>query len=300
MIEEVQISQDELAGPLLQISCLGQKAALSQLDVQAAQGFCGVEVSMLSEPLDTELAGRLLEFCGAVPSGGACLSIVHTDLGSGTDCEQRIFDLSNERKQRETEKVWAEKLKRDSSKEKDFSAAADKRRKGQAGIDSAIERLGVIDTDLFELDKAKLQTPWYLLFSRMQAVNVNSLRKLDLSNCGLPAIGLGMLTNIMLELETRAEGAKISWLILDGNELADVGMGVLASFLRLSRHIEILQVRNVGITEQGVSELAAGIVTNRTLRLLDVRSNGLVEMDAARCAISGVQRFNSTAQILLS
>merc|ERR1719235_2059834 len=150
-----------------------------------------------------------------------------------------------------------------------------------------------------ELHKVKERTPWYALFSQMQAVNRNPIGHLDLSNCGLHATGLSMLTSIMLELENRAEGAKISWLILDGNELSDIGMGVLASFLRLSKHIEVLQVRNVGITEQGVSELVAGIVTNKSLRLLDVRANGLVEMDAARSAISGVQRFNKTAEILL-
>jgi len=298
-VTALKMIQEELAGPLLQLSGLGCKGALSHLDGEAAQDFSGVAVSLLSDDLDTELAGRLLDFCAAGPVGGACLSIVHTDLGSGTDCEQRIFELTHERRARENEKVWAEKLKRDSSKEKDFSAAAEKRRKGQAGIESAAERLAAIDADLAELEKVKLQTPWYLLFSRMQAVNRNAVRQLDLSNCGLHTTGLGMLTLIMLELETRAEGAKISWLILDGNELADIGMGVLASFLRMTKYLEVLQVRNVGVTEQGVSELVAGIVTNRSLRLLDVRSNGLVETDAARAAISGVQHFNKTAEILL-
>lgn len=299
MIEDVSLNQEELAGPLLQLSCLGLDGVLSQLNGKASQDFGGVAVSMFGDELDTEIVGRLLDFCSGV-KGGSCLSISHTDLGSGTDCEQRLFDLTNERRLRESEKVWAEKVKRDSSKEKDFAAAAAKRRKGQEGIDSAAERLAAIDADLTELEKVKVQTSWYLLFSRMQAINRNAVRQLDLSNCGLHATGLNMLTSIMLELENRAEGAKISWLILDGNELSDIGMGVLASFLRLSKHIEVLQVRNVGITEQGVSELAAGIVTNKSLRLLDVRSNGLVEMDAARSAISGVQRFNKTAEILLS
>jgi len=299
MIEHVS-AKEEVARPLLRLSCLDRKEALTCLDVQAAQGFQGAEVSMLSDELDSELAGRLLDFCAAVPAGGANLSIMHTDLGSGTDCEQRIFELTKERSVRESEKAFAEKTKRDSSKEKDFAGAAAKRRKGEEGIVSAVERLAAIDADLAELERVKEQTPWYLLFSRIRAANRNSICKLDLSNCGLHATGLGLLTNIMLELETRAEGAKITWLILDGNELADIGMGVLASFLRLSKYIEVLQVRNVGIAEQGVSELVAGIVTNRSLRLLDVRANGLCETDAANCAIKGVQRFNSTVQILLT
>lgn len=300
MIEYVGDNQEALAGPMVQLSRLSQPDALRRLDVKEAPRLCGVEVSMLSDDLDVELARGLLDFCAAVPSGGACLSITHTDLGSGTDCEQRLFELNAERHVRESEKVWAEKIKRESSKEKDFAAAAAKRRKGQEGIDSAVERLSVIDADLVELEKQKMQTSWYALFSQIQATNVNSLRELDLSNCGLHATGLGFLTQIMLELENRAEGVKISWLILDGNELTDSGMGVLTSFLRLSKAIEGLQVRNVGITEQGVSELVAGLVTNRSLRLLDVRSNGLCSVDAARSAISGVQRFNSTVQILLT
>jgi len=300
MIEYVGDNQEALAGPMLQLSRLSQPDALRRLDVKEAPRVRGVEVSMLSDDLDVELARGLLDFCAAVPSGGACLSITHTDLGSGTDCEQRLFELNAERHVRESEKVWAEKIKRESSKEKDFAAAAAKRRKGQEGIDSAVERLSVIDADLVELEKQKMQTSWYALFSQIQATNVNSLRELDLSNCGLHATGLGFLTQIMLELENRAEGVKISWLILDGNELTDSGMGVLTSFLRLSKAIEGLQVRNVGITEQGVSELVAGLVTNRSLRLLDVRSNGLCSVDAARSAISGVQRFNSTVQILLT
>lgn len=300
MIEYVGDCQDEAARPLLQLSRLTCGDALSRADSNKAQSYGGVEVSMLMDELDAQLAQGLLNFCAAVPSSAATLSITHSDLGSGTDCEQRIFELKAEGKVKENEKVWATKLKLDSSKEKDFAAAADKRRKGQAGIDSAVERICAIGAELAELEKHKLQTPWFLLFAQIQAKNINSIQHLDLSNCGLHATGLGFLTQIMSELENRAEGAKISWLVLDGNELADIGMGVLTSFLRLSKSLEGLQVRNVGITEQGVSELVAGLVTNRSLRLLDVRENGLCNLDAARCATSGVQRFNSAVQILLT
>lgn len=291
---------EALAGPLLQLSRLGRKEVLSRLDLKEAPNFRGVDVSMLTDDLDAELASSALEFCAAVSAGGACLSITHSDLGSGRDDEQRLFELTAERRVRESEKVWAEKLKRDSSKEKDFSAAAAKRRQGQEGIDTADARLADIDADLAELDKRKLQTPWYLLFCQIQSTPRNSIRELDLSNCGLHATGIGLLTQVLLDLENRAEGVKLSWLILDGNELGDIGMGVLASFLRLSKEIEGLQVRNVGVSEQGVSELVAGLVTNRSLKLLDVRSNGLVDVEAASIAISGVQRFNSSVQILLT
>jgi hypothetical protein len=300
MIEYVGGSQDHLAPALLRLSRMPYKDVFRQLDKKEGPNFSGVEVSMLDDDLDSDLALALLDFCAGAPTGSACLSITHTDLGSGTDCEQRLFDLAAERKRRESEKIWAEKVKRDSSKEKDFSAAAEKRRKGEEGINSAVERLATIDAELVELEKQKLKTAWYLLFSQIQGTDFNAIRELDLSNCGLHATGLAFLTSVLLELENRAEGVKVSWLTLDGNELADQGMSVLATFLRLSKSIEGLQVRNVGITEQGVSELVAGLVTNRSLEVLDVRSNGLCALDAAKSAISGVQRFNSHVQILLT
>lgn len=300
MIEYVGDAQEKTAAPMLELSHLTCKEVLNRLNSKNAPSYSGVEVAMLGDDLDIDMARALLDFCAGVPARAACLSITHSDLGSGTECEQRLFELAAERKIRESEKSWAEKVKRDSSKEKDFAAAAEKRRKGQAGIDAANERLTAIDADLDELEKQKLQTPWYALFSEMQATNFSAVRELDLSNCGLHATGLSFLTSAMLDFENRAEGERISWLTLDGNELSDQGMGVLASFLRLSKSIEGLQVRNVGITEQGVSELVAGLVTNRSLRLLDVRNNGLCAIDAARSAISGVQRFNSNVQILLT
>jgi len=303
MIEYVgdsQDIQDDGSRILLSLSGLECKDVLPRLVSEQASCFGGVEVSMLDDGLDTALVNGLLDFCAAGPAGGACLSITHSDLGSGTDCEQRLLELTAERRVRESEKVWAEKTKRDSSKEKDFSVAAGKRRKGQEGIDSAVERLNAIDAELGDLEKQKLKTSWYALFSQMQARHFNAIRELNLSDCGLHATGLAFLTKILLELENRAEGAKVSWLVLDGNDLSDAGMGVLASFLRLSKELEGLQVRNVGITEQGVSELVAGLVTNRSLRLLDVRSNGLCELGAAKSAISGVQRFNSAVRILLT
>lgn len=300
MIEYVGDSQDQPEVPVLQLARLSCDDALKKLKSKEAPHFSGVELSMLNDDLDIDLAQGLLEFCAGGPASAARLSIMHTDLGSGTDCEQRLFQLNAERKVREGEKAFAEKTKRDSSKEKDFSAAAAKRRSGQEGIDAAVERLAAIDAELVELEQQKLLTPWYALFSQIQDTNINAIRELDLSNCGLHATGLSFLTSVMLDLENRAEGVRISWLTLDGNELTDTGMGVLASFLRLSRDIEGLQVRNVGITEQGVSELVAGLVTNRSLRLLDVRGNGLCAMDAARSAIAGVRRFNSNVQILLT
>jgi len=299
MIEYVGEEHNGNSPPILQLSHLGSPEIRNRLDIEDTSSYSGIRISMLKGSISEEVAAAVLQFCAGGSTSGACLSLMHCDLGSGTDCEQRMFDLSNERRVRESEKVWAEKLKRDSSKEKEFAVAAEKKRKGQAGIDSAVERLSVMNTQLADLEELKLQTSWYTLFNQLQATSCNSIRKLELSNCDLHATGLGMLTQVLLDLEHRAEGEKVSWLTLDGNDLADIGMGVLASFLRLSKEIEVLQVRNVGITEQGVSELVAGLASNRSLRLLDMRSNGLCNTDTAKAAISGVQRFNKVTQILL-
>jgi hypothetical protein len=300
MIEYVGSEKEGSSQPVFQLSSLEGKEILNRLELEEASNFGGVMISMLSGGIDVELAAGLLQFCSFGQAGGACLSLMHSDLGSGTDCEQRLFDLTNERRIREGEKVFAEKVKRDSSKEKDFAAAAEKRRNGQAGIDAAVERLSAIDLELADLEKQKVKTSWYIIFDQLQATSCNFICKLELCNCDLHATGLGLLTQVLLDLEHRSEGEKMTWLSLDGNDLTDAGMGILASFLRLSKTIEVLQVRNVGITEHGVSELVAGLVSNRSLRLLDVRSNGLCDTETAKAAIAGVQRFNTVAQILLT
>merc|ERR1712232_326470 len=107
--------------------------------------------------------------------------------------------------------------KSNSSKEKDFAAAAQKRRQGQAGIDAAVERLTAIDADLAILEKQKLLTPWYLLFNEMKITSCNPLTQLDFTGCGLHATGLASLTSALLDLEHRFEGQKVSSLTLDGN-----------------------------------------------------------------------------------
>jgi len=304
MIEYVGAHAEEATGsqpPVLRLQMMASEEAAARLEIESeeANRYGGVDLSMLRGGLDATLAERLIAFFSGI-SGGGSLSVAHSDLGSGSDCEHRLFLLTAERKIRESEKTHSEKVKRESSKEKDFAAAAAKRRKGQEGIETATERLMEIDAELADLEKVKEQTSWYLLISQMQANNINAISQLNLSDCGLHATGLGFLTQVLLELEHRAEGRKVSWLTLDGNELQDMSMGVLASYLRLSKEVEVLQLRNVGITENGVCELVAGLVTNRSLRLLDIRDNGLCALDQARVAVSGVQRFNSTVQVLLS
>jgi hypothetical protein len=272
----------------------------NRLDIEEPSQFSGIEVSLMCDDVDTDMAKAFLRFSAGIPAPGASLCLRHCDLGSGTNCEQKIFELTAERVVRESEKAFAEKVKRDSSKEKDFAQAAAKRRQGQAGMDTATERLTSIDAELACFEEQKLLTPWYLLFNEIKATSNNPFRQLDFSGCGLHATGLGFLTATLLDFEHRFEGTKVSSLTFDGNDFTDIAMGVLSSYLKLSKEIEVLSLRNVGITEQGVSELVAGLVSNRSLKLLDLRSNGLVALETARAAISGVQRFNSYVHILLS
>merc|ERR1719183_3469251 len=97
--------------PILQLSHLGSPEIRNRLDIEDASSYSGVRISMLKDDISEEAAAALIQFCAVGSTSGACLSLAHCDLGSGTDCEQRIFDLSNERRVRESEKVWAEKLK---------------------------------------------------------------------------------------------------------------------------------------------------------------------------------------------
>lgn len=293
-------TQEQVSKPVLQLKRSTCEKSMQRLSEAEACKFGGAELTMMRGEFTKELVECLLTFCAAAaPAGGARLSLAHNDLGSGTECEQRLFELSAERRVRESEKAMAEKVKRDSSKEKDFSVAAGKRRQGQEGIDAANARLATIDEELADWQRRQVQTPWYILFTQLQVPTCNAIQHLNLANCGLHATALLLLTQVLLELEQRAEGTKVSWLVLDGNALGDMATGALASFLRLTSSLEALQLRSIGITEQGVSELVAGLVTNRSLKLLDVRSNGLCSLEAARAAVSGVQRFNKTVQVLL-
>lgn len=284
-----------------------REEALKALDTQQASNFGGgIDLSMLGFDVDDDLVKRALEFCGAAnraasqgSTAGVSLRLAHNDLGSGTDCEQRILQLRANREAKEREKTFYEQKKRDSSKQKDFSASANMRRQGEAGIATAIARLEEIDTELAELDARKVDFPWYVLLEALKKCNSNAITRLDLADCGLHATGVVMLTRILLDLEHRSDGVPVTHLVLDGNDLRDTSMGALASYLKLSSHMQALQLRNVGITDQGFSEVCAGLVGNKGLALLDLRDNGLCTPAVNKEVTVGIRRFNPKAEVLL-
>lgn len=286
------------AGFVLHLSRATHEQALSHFKRRDPREYSRLDLSLLSCNVDMELADALFEFCKALPVGVA-LRLAHNDLGSGTECEQHMFDLKAEREMRESEKAYHEQKKRDSSKEKEFSVSAGMRRRAEEGINVAKERLAAIDEELAELENQKMDAPWYALFSRFQAQEQNVVQHFDLSNCGLHATGLELLTNAILDIENRADCENISHLVLDGNDLGDIGMTSLATLLRLSSDMEVLQLRNVGITEQGVSKIISGLVTNKSLKLLDLRSNGLCSLEVGKAIVTGVRRFNNMVEVLL-
>lgn len=283
----------------LHLARAGREELLSGLNGCSENSpFHCFDISLLSCELDAELVERLLGACSQIP-GGIALRVAHNELGSGTDCEQRIFDCKAERVMRENEEKFHRKKKTDSSKEKDFTASATMRNAADEGTARVLERLQVIDKELGELERRKLDVPWYILFSQLESQNRNGVRCLDLSNCGLHATGLTLLTHSLLELEQRGEGERISELVLDGNDLGDTGMSPLASLLRLTSHLEVLRVRNIGATEEGVSQILSGLVSNKTLALIDLRSNGLCSSEVVKAVVEGVRRFNSRVEILV-
>jgi len=227
------------------------------------------------------------------------LSIAHNDLSSGSDCEQRIFELKAEKESREAERAFHQKKKKDSGATKDFAVSAQMRRRAEEGIAEAEQRLLAIAEELAERERRKEGFPWYVLFSNLEAQPVNMVRHLDLSDCGLHATGLALLVSCLLELEHRADGEKVSRLLLDGNDLGDMSMGHIASLIRLSAIVEAVCLRNVGVTETGVSQVLSGLVSNKTLMLLDLRDNGLCSPDVSRAALGGMRRFNKVAEVLL-
>jgi hypothetical protein len=272
------------------------------LDVQTARQYGGLDISMLGCEINNNLVERSLSWLaacdGAFGDSGCTFRLAHNDLGSGTDCEQRILELLTEREFQEREKAQFEKMKRDSSKDKDFSISAKKRRAGEEGIATSSARLAAIDEQLEEQYSRKVQTPWYALFSSLESSKCNVVAHLDLADCGLHATGIAMLTQVLLELEQRGDGKRVSCLTLDGNDLRDSTMGKLATYVKLSGSIQALRLRNVGITDQGFSEVAAGSVTNKSLMLLDLRDNGLCTHTVDSEVVKGIRRFNPKIEIL--
>mmetsp|Transcript_32964 Transcript_32964/g.87113 ORF Transcript_32964/g.87113 Transcript_32964/m.87113 type:complete len:300 (+) Transcript_32964:58-957(+) len=290
---------EEEQAPTLRLRQATREQVIGALDDQEAHGYQGLDLSLLSCELDEDLADAVITFCGNLRGEGV-LRVAHSDLGSGTECEQRIYDLKAQRQAAEKEKGFYVKMKADSSKEKDFAVSAGKRRKGAEGIEAADAKLAAVDEESVRLDAQKATTQWYKLFKTLEAApQFGSLSCLELPDCGLSSTALEHLTHAILEQEQRAAGARITRLVLDGNDLGDSGMGPLASLLRLSSNIEALHLRNVGITETGVSQVISGLVSNKSLRLLDLRNNGCASLEFVKAAVSGVMRFNKTVQILL-
>mmetsp|Transcript_33818 Transcript_33818/g.79024 ORF Transcript_33818/g.79024 Transcript_33818/m.79024 type:complete len:313 (-) Transcript_33818:154-1092(-) len=299
-LNEEALASKTTEGELLDLTYYGAQDVLAELQGASSSSSSGVDASMLDGTLDATLSEALVSFCASLPrSQGAMLRLAHNDLSTGSDCEQRIHELITERKVREAEKAFHEKKKSDSSKEKDFAAAAGMKRKAQENIDVAVARLSAIDTELQGLDARKAAAPWHQLFTAMKNVRWNTLSKLDLSDCCLHGTSLELLTHVLLELEQRGDGQRVTWLQLSGNDLGDIGMGTLSRFLKLSSCLQTLLCRNVGVTEKGVSELVAGLVSNKAVVLLDMRDNGLCLRSAAQAAIDGVQRFNKRVEVLL-
>jgi len=297
---------EELQEPALPLLELPGKSrdkllmALEMLEDSESHGHGGLDISLLAAgALDSEVVDRSLNFCSSVLDQGATFRIAHSDLGSGTDCEQRMFELTGQRKLKDRELTHWREHKKKSSSQKDFSASAKMRREGEEGISETESRIAAIDEELGQLEERKVATPWYCLISALEKQTRNNIRCLDLTNCGLHATGILHLTQTILELEHRGGSERIAWLILDGNDLKDISMASLASFIRLTSNLEMLRLRNVGMTEQGLSELVAGLVTNKSLALLDVRDNGLCAPKVAQEIVSGMRRFNSTAEILI-
>lgn len=266
-------------------------------ELRNAEGSAtGLSLSALRDRVDTDLAKAIFTFCEGCFEG-ISLDLSHQDLSSGTDREQQIWQLRAETVILEKEKTVNEKKKKDSGSEKDFAVAASKKREAVAEIERCTRRLAEIADMMGVLEGQVKEMPWWLLCLRWEACSVNTISRLDLSDCCLHATAIKQLASTLLELEQRGDGTKVTELTLDGNNLGDIGMAPLTELLRLTTHLEALRVRNVGITESGLSELVAGLVTNKSLLLLDVRSNGLCSQDVGIMALSGVKHFNKKVEI---
>mmetsp|Transcript_106283 Transcript_106283/g.188982 ORF Transcript_106283/g.188982 Transcript_106283/m.188982 type:complete len:296 (+) Transcript_106283:31-918(+) len=288
----------ELEEPILRFSSLDDAQKLSQKEERGAQQYHGLDLSML-DGLNQELLGHALEFCRSCSSSGALLRLAHCELGSGTSCEQKVYDLKVEKTVKENEKVMHVHKKSESSKQKDFAVSAQMRNAANAGIQECEQRLADVALELSDLEQTIIQTPWWLLFSQMQGSAPNKIKRLDLSDCGLHAVGVQHLQEVLLDLEHRGDGIAVEELVLDGNDLGDSATVALAALVRLSSCLAVLRLRNIGVTDGGFSQILSGLVSNKSLLLLDLRGNGLCSPEISKAATEGFRRFNKTVQILL-
>lgn len=280
---------------MLRVAGPGRDDVLTEL--RSTGGVAGgLSLASLCDRIDADLAMGIFNFCDSCFEG-ITLDLSHQDLSSGTEREDKIFKLRGEKVILESTKKKEEQKKFDSSKEKDFAVAAAKKREATAEIERCTTRLAEIAEEMGILEGHMKEMPWWVLCMRWEAVSMNTITHLDLSDCCLHSTSVKQLVGTLLDLEQRGDGAKVTQLKLDGNNLGDIGMAPLTEFLRLTKHLEALHVRNVGITDQGLSELIAGLVKNKTLLLLDIRSNGLCSPEVGLMALSGVKHFNKTVEI---
>ena len=125
------------------------------------------------------------------------------------------------------------------------------------------------------------------------------MRHMDLTNCGLHATGVELLQSVLMDLEHRGDGDAVEELVLDSNDLGDASTVALASLIRLSSKIQVLRLRNIGITDGGFSQIISAVVGNKTLCLLDLRGNGLCTLENSKVVVQGLRRFNQLVQILV-
>ena len=89
----------------------------------AEGNFTGLDLSLLEGDVDEDVVTQSLQFT-RLSGKKANLRLAHVDLGSGTDAEQRMFDLRAERELRTTERAVHVGKKSESAKQKDFAVSA--------------------------------------------------------------------------------------------------------------------------------------------------------------------------------
>ena len=156
--------------PIGTLSMSGCSAADLPSSLTAAEkdGFTGLDLSLLDGEVDENVVSHALQFT-RLSGKQASLRLSHVDLGSGTDCEQRMFDLHAERELRNTERAVHVGKKGESAKQKDFAVSAQMRRDATAGIEAADQRLAEIEAELQDLESRQTAFPWFRLFSQLQA-----------------------------------------------------------------------------------------------------------------------------------
>ncbi len=148
-----------------------------------------------------------------------------------------------------------------------------------------------------------------------------TLKKLDVSNCGMTDTGVASLADALCTNNTleelhiaysliHEEGAlhiadilrnnnTLSKLLLDGDPIGDKGLQFIFEALKRNTTLKQLSVFRCGMGDAGVASLADALRTNNTLEDLPIHQNDAITEDGMTCFVEAVSRYTGLVELFI-